>query len=162
MTTTDLSPTAVINPLIDMGDFMARSKAYEKRAADLIPLNKANLFTALAAAGITHVCVAFDGYGDSGQIEGVTAKSGEADAALPSTDVEIASTSFGSETITRHSAPLADAIESFCYDLLESHHGGWENNEGAYGDITFDVAADRIVFDFNYRIETSENHSHEY
>lgn len=162
MTTSDPIPTAVPNPLIDMSDFMARSKAYEKRAADLIPLNKVNLFAALAAAGIDHVCVAFNGYGDSGQIEDVTVKSGEADAALPATDVEIASASFGNDAITRTSAPLADAIESFCYDLLESHHGGWENNEGAYGDITFDVAADRIVFDFNYRIETSESHSYEY
>ena len=162
MTTSDPIPTAVPNPLIDMSDFMARSKAYEKRAADLIPLNKVNLFAALAAAGITHVCVAFNGYGDSGQVEHVTVKSGEADATLPATHVEIASTSFGSETITRASTPLADAIESFCYDLIESHHGGWENNEGAYGDVTFDVVADRIVFDFNYRIETSENHSYEY
>lgn len=162
MTTTDPSPTGIPNPLIDMSDFMARSKAYEKRAADLIPLNKHNLFAALAAAGITHVCVAFNGYGDSGQIEDVTVKSGDTDAALPATDVEIASTEFRGDAITRSIAPLGDAIESFCYDLLESHHGGWENNEGAFGDISFDVAADRIVFDFNYRIETSENHSYEY
>lgn len=155
-------PTAVPNPLIDMNDFMTRSKAYEKRAADLIPSNKASLFAALAAAGISHVCIAFNGYGDSGQIEDVTAKAGEAEADLPAVDVEIASAEFGSETITRVSQPLADAIESFCFDLLESHHGGWENNEGAYGDFTFDIAADSIVFDFNYRIETSENHSYEY
>src|SRR3546814_8041154 len=48
-----------------------------------------------------------------------------------------------------------------CYDLLESKHGGWENNEGGYGEFTFDVAAGTIVFDFNYRIERSENHYHE-
>ena len=160
--TTAPTPTAIPSPLIDMDDFMARSKAYEKRAADLIPVNKASLFAALAATGITSVCVAFNGYGDSGQIEDVTAKAGETEANLPTADVEIASAQFGTETISRSSKPLADAIESFCYDLLESHHGGWENNEGAYGDFTFDIAADSIVFDFNYRIETSENHSYEY
>ena len=36
------------------------------------------MFDALAAAGITLIVVTFDGYGDSGQIENIEAKAGDA------------------------------------------------------------------------------------
>lgn len=151
---TDDIPT----PKIDMDAFMARYRAYEQRAAELHPANKAALFAALADAGITRVTVTFNGYGDSGQIDSITVRAGEEEVELPATSVELASTEFGSEEITRLTKPLADAVDSFCYALLADKHGGWENNEGAYGEFVFDVATDRIVLDFNYRIETSENH----
>ena len=131
---------------------MARYRAYEERASALHPANKAALFAALAATGITSVTVTFDGYGDSGQIEGFAAKAGDSDAELPDTPVELAGTSFGSDEIVR---------EAFCYRVLESKHGGWENNEGAYGEFVLDVAAGTVEFDFNYRIETSENYFYE-
>lgn len=34
---------------------------------------------------------------------------------------------------------LHDAIETICYDYLSQTHGGWENNDGAYGIFRFDV-----------------------
>lgn len=154
---TDDIPT----PKVDMDDFMARYRAYEARAAELHPANKASVMAALRDAGITSVTVTFDGYGDSGQIDGVEVKAGDEETELPVTSVELASTEFGSEEITRLTQPLADAVESFCYALLQEKHAGWENNGGAYGEFVFDVAAGTIVFDFNYRIETSENHSYD-
>ncbi|MAY76213.1 MAG: hypothetical protein CL802_01010 [Citromicrobium sp.] len=153
---TDATP-----PTFDADDFMARYRAYEERASALHPPNKAALFAALAATGITSVTVTFDGYGDSGQIEGFAAKAGDSDAELPDTPVELAGTSFGSDEIVRTTNPLPDAIEAFCYRVLESKHGGWENNEGAYGEFVLDVVAGTVEFDFNYRIETSENHFYE-
>ena len=36
--------------------------------------------------------------------------------------------------------------------ILEQTHGGWENNDGAYGEFTFDVAERTIKLDFNERI----------
>lgn len=148
-------------PGFDADDFMVRYRAYEERANALHPANKAALFAALAAAGITRVTVTFDGYGDSGQIEGIAAKAGDSDAELPDTPVELAGTSFGSDEIVRTTNPLPDAIEAFCYRVLESKHGGWENNEGAFGEFVLDVATGTVEFDFNYRIETSENHFYE-
>lgn len=148
-------------PAIDADDFMARYCAYEQRAAALIPENKANLFSALGDAGITCVTVTFDGYGDSGQIENIEAKAGEEITDLPDTLVEIARAEFSDE-IHRRTQPLPEAIESMCYLILEAKHGGWENNEGAYGELIFDVSADSLVLDFNYRIETSENHAYEF
>lgn len=148
-------------PAFDMDSFMARTRAYEQRASELNPVNKAALLDALQSAGITTVTVTFDGCGDSGQIEQIVAKSGDKDADLPDNKVELARTEFHLEDVTRATVPLPDAIEAFCYDMLESKHGGWENNEGAYGEFIFDVKERTVTFDFNYRIEKSENHFHE-
>lgn len=149
-------------PQFDAGDFMARVRSYEARAAELYPANKSSLLAALAAAGITAVVVTFDGCGDSGQIENLEVKAGDAFVDLPDAPVEIARTDFFSETVDRRTEPLREALESVCYLILEAKHGGWENNEGAYGEFVFDVAADSITLDFNYRIETTENHSYEF
>ncbi len=46
------------------------------------------LFDALARAGITSVIVNFDGYGDSGQIEQVEVRAGDATAELPAHQIE--------------------------------------------------------------------------
>lgn len=147
-------------PAFDPEDFMARYHAYEQRAAELHPANKASLFAALAGAEIAKVVVTFDGYGDSGHIENIELDGDT--TALPPTPVELARTDFGSTEVEQITEPLNEAIETFCYALLESKHGGWENNEGAYGEFVFDVLADTITLDFNYRVETSENHTHEF
>ena len=149
-------------PQFDASDFMARVQAYEARATALYPANKASLMAALAAAGITSVVVTFEGYGDSGQIENLEVKSGDCLVDLPDAPVEIARTEFFCETVDRCIEPLREAIESVCYLILEARHGGWENNEGAHGEFVFDVAAGTVTLDFNYRIETTENHSYEF
>jgi hypothetical protein len=51
--------------------------------------NKAAVMSALAAAGITSVTVAFDGYGDDGQIDSIVAQSGEVTVQLPASFVAI-------------------------------------------------------------------------
>ncbi len=65
-------------------DWETKRAEHERRDAELRPVNKTAVFDALAAAGITIVIVAFDGYGDSGQIENIEAKAGDDLVALPS------------------------------------------------------------------------------
>lgn len=55
---------------------------------------------------------------------------------------------------------MKEAIERLAYDFLEETHGGWENNEGAYGDFLFDVTERTITLNYNERIETSEYTQH--
>lgn len=148
-------------PTFDMTEFLARQTAFEKRASDIFPENKAAVLGALAVAGITEVTIRFDGGGDSGQIEEIDARSGDDSAELPDTPVTLARCEYHDEDVRYVSVPLPDAVEALCYDLLESKHGGWENNEGGFGEFTFDVAAETVTFDFNYRIERSENHYYE-
>ncbi|KEZ19420.1 hypothetical protein CP98_01941 [Sphingobium yanoikuyae] len=46
------------------------------------------------------------------------------------------------------------------YDLLKEKHDGWENSDGAYGEFTFDVAAQTITLDYNERFMSSEHHAY--
>jgi hypothetical protein len=141
-------------------DWDAKRAAQDRLHAELQPQNRAALFDALAAAGITLIVVTFDGYGDSGQIENIEAKAGDAVVAMPAGEVEIAEAIGDQPEPSRSPVSIADAIERLAYDLLERTHCGWENNDGAYGDFTFDVAERTITLDYNERYTASEYSQH--
>src|SRR5690606_6849491 len=63
--------------------------------AELFKLNKGVLLDALASAGVTHVVVTFDGYGDSGQIENVEVRSGDYAIPMPERTIETAEALWG-------------------------------------------------------------------
>jgi hypothetical protein len=113
--------------------------------------NKNAVFDALATVNITLVHVEFDGEGDSGQIESVTAFRDEDRAELPSTTVAIQQVAWGDAPPVTTQSPLGSAIETLCYDYLEESNGGWENNEGAFGEFHFDVAKRTVELEFNAR-----------
>ena len=47
--------------------------------------------------------------------------------------------------------------------LLSSDlHGGWENNDGAYGEFCFDASARCIHLEFNERFTSSELFTHDF
>ena len=147
----------VLNP--EMSAYLARER--DRLAESLRPANKAALFDALAAAGITSVLVAFDGCGDSGQIESVDAQAGETAVELPGVDVEFASLTWEG-AVERTSMSVRDAVEALAYECLERTHGGWEDNEGAYGEFTFDVASRSITLDYNERYVDVRSDLHEF
>ena len=70
-------------------DWGARCAAQDRLHAELQPQNQAALFDALATAGVTLIVVTFDGYGDSGQIENIEVKAGDAVVAMPAGEVEM-------------------------------------------------------------------------
>lgn len=154
--TSDTAPQAT--PPLSEWEKLAAERT--KLEAELFVLNKAELLNALALTGITHVVVTFDGYGDSGQIEDVQVRAGDDDIAMPSAIIEICEAVWGEPEPKRSSVSIATAVESLAYDVLERTHGGWENGDGAYGDITFDVAARAITLDCNERYTASENYTH--
>lgn len=159
MTDTPQSPA---QPAIDMAAILARMAESEAAAATLIPANKASLFALLASAGITLVTVAFDGCGDSGQIEDIASFRGDELSALPAGTVEHLALSHATGQPVANTLSVSEAIEEIAYDLLGQKHCGWENNDGAYGDFSFHVAEGRIELDYNERISTSEHYGHEW
>ncbi len=142
--------------------YFTEQQEYQQRAETLRPANKTVLFDALAAAGITQVVVTFDGYGDSGQVESIDAKAGDEDAALPSGMISLIFARWGQADATAQDMTIADAVEHLAYDFLSQTHGGWENNDGAFGDFTFDVAERSITLDYNERYTATESYSHEF
>ena len=154
------APLTPVN--IDWGAVMARHAAYEAKTASLMPLNKAALFDAFQTVGITLVTVAFDGGGDSGQIESVDAVAGDEPADLPQVQITLLKAQpDGSGTETAIMS-VADAIDDLAYQLLTQSHPGWENNDGAYGEFRFDVSARTITLDHNDRYTAVESFEHEW
>ena len=141
--------------------WIARYQDHARRVAEARPANKAALFDALARAGTTSVVANFDGYGDSGQVERIDVHAGEAEAKLPEDQIEFVEPVFGDpEKVERSTHTLSDAIEILLYAFLEQTHSGWENDSGAYGDVTFDVGNRTITLDYNERHTESDYSCH--
>lgn len=91
---------------------------YEERLANM----RKNLPVAaeqLKVAGVVRVEIYYDGCGDSGQIEDVRYFDAQ-------------------RKWIRSPPPLTiteDALREPFYDLLETRHAGWENNDGAFGEF---------------------------
>jgi hypothetical protein len=132
-------------------DFAAQYERYNEQLRKANLANKATVFDALHAAKVTSVEVEFDGVGDSGQIEAITAYEDEAIVELPSTPLTLHQVQFGATDPSTATQSLCEAIETLCYDCLEQEHGGWENNDGAYGTFIFDVSKRTIELEFNGR-----------
>jgi hypothetical protein len=127
---------------------------------DVHNLNKAAVFDALSAAGVTHVAVGFDGEGDSGQIDGAAAHAGDAVVDFPATKVTLHRGQLGREELATQEISLREAVEELCYDHLEREFGGWENNYGAFGEFAFDVAERKLALDINTRFTDHTHYSY--
>ena len=142
-------------------DWEVRAAARTKREAELFASNKKVLFDALTAAGISCVVATFDGYGDSGQTEGFETHAGDAVVHLPSSVIELFVSDSDQGEPRGFPFTIASAAERLVYDALEHTHNGWEDGEGAYGEVVFDVVARSITLNFNERYTASENYTHE-
>ena len=82
----------------------------------------------LQCAGVAHVRVEYDGCGDSGQIEHVELLDvhGQVMALDPALGVE------------------QEALTQLFYDLIEARYGGWENNDGAFGALTWELTTNGL------------------
>lgn len=158
MTDTSSSPAPII--AFDYALWEAERAREAEKAIQYLETNKTQLFAELDLAGITYVTVTFDGGGDSGQIEDISAVANNAQLELPSAEIELVSHVWGQEEPTRTRMPVAEAIEQLAYDLLSLTHCGWENNDGAYGEFVFDVRQRSLSLEHNERYVTSEQYSH--
>jgi hypothetical protein len=163
MTQTQPTLAAPMPPsTIDLASVFARHAERTARIEALRPANKDRLFDGLLAAGITHVTVSFDGEGDSGQIESIGAWNGETAVDFPDVEIAYAALTWDSPEVEMRSLSLQDVAEQLAYDFLSDTHGGWENNDGAYGEFCFDAAARTIHLEFNERFTSSELFTHDF
>lgn len=134
----------------------------ERRSTSLEKAIKANrqaVFDALANTGLSSVTAEFDGEGDSGDISVVSGYVGDEPVELPTCSLTIKQ-AFGDDAVSE-TASLREAILTLCLDLLEAGHGGWEIDEGSYGEFRLDVAARTVKLEFNERYESVETSHHE-
>ena len=165
-------------------DFQQALSAYQAARApnEVDVFNKAAMFAALANVGIKAVEVEFDGSGDSGSIESFVVCGDEFEE-LPKKQraaLEDAmkrhvvsgaklcrgtqwSPDKGPERLYQEgSATLEELLQDVCYRILESEHGGWENNEGCYGTFRIIVASKRVLLTLNERIEEINTYEEEF
>lgn len=158
--TTKQAAQAAPTPTFDFAKWEAEQRARNALLDTIRPNNKAAIFAVLAEAGIASVTAQFDGYGDSGGIEGVHAEDAHGEIALPEGLISLLTLGWRETEPTEKTKPLGEAIEHEVYELLGQTHGGWENNAGAYGEFIFDVAAETITLEFNMRFEDTEFFEH--
>ena len=143
----------------NMTDFMARlAERQAERDAENRVL-RAELVAMLRDAGVETVTAHYDAYGDSGNIEEVVLLpeipkvepvAVEAEADRPQEDAD-------------HRLTTADAskLDDFLWSTVYGLHPGFENNEGGYGDISWDVCADGISIEHSDRFVDVNCYSHE-
>jgi hypothetical protein len=133
---------------------------YERRRAALLPANKAALFAVLARSAVTQVVVTFDGTGDSGQIDTITAMTGDKECPLPADQVSFLHLVASATEPEPQPLSIERAIETLAYQYLEGAQPGWENNDGAFGEFQFDVATQIVTLDFNGRYTSYDASQH--
>lgn len=147
----------------DFVAYEAKCAAVSVLRADALPLNKSALFDALEAADVETVVIEFDGSGDSGQLENITAFRAEnTEIPLPEQNIEIREVQFEGPSTQVVKRTVRSVLETLAYDFLEQTHAGWENGDGAHGEFTFDVATRSIALDYNERFTDSTNYQHEF
>jgi hypothetical protein len=99
----------------------------------------------LKAAGVARVDIYYDGCGDSGQIEDVGYFDAQRKMIDPPSTLAISE----------------DALRELFYDLLETRHAGWENNDGAFGEFEWDLIADTLKHSHSERYTECETTEHE-
>ena len=158
-TTETSAPASAPTLLLVPPNWKEQQRKRRELAVDAFEANRTALFDALVAAGIVEVTVEFDGEGDSGQIEDVTAQDALGIVALPDERVEFLTPVHDGSGMDHATETVGEAIETLCYTLLSQHHGGWEINDGSYGLFAFDVAARTIELTHNERyiaVDTTE------
>ncbi len=114
------------------------------------------IFDILTENKVKNFTVSFDGSGDSGQVEDI---SSEVPSKVLHKEIQGVRIPNGTrysqgkaEIIWEEAKTVEDVIQSVCYQALERVCGGWEIDDGSYGEFIFDVKNRKISLDFNERI----------
>jgi hypothetical protein len=146
--------------MVDMGTILQSFSQRRVAVAATAKVNKQTIFEALAASGFTRINVTFDGAGDSGQIDNLAGFVGDVLTKIPELKLTVQEASWSDSQIATKERTLPAAIEHLCYEFLEQQHGGWENNDGAFGKFTLDVVAKTVELEFNGRYSDVHTSTH--
>jgi hypothetical protein len=165
-------------PAFDMAALFAEMARMQAERAEEVRQIRADLLVSLREAGIDCVEAHYDAYGDSGNIEEVTLLPEPPEPELPEPELpepelpepELSAAAEvgapeGELSLGEPHPRLPDAIMTRLQDMLWSTvyalHPGFENNEGGYGDITWDLATDQIAIEHSERFVDVTSYSHE-
>lgn len=113
---------------------------------------KTELLAFLKQHGVAHVIVEYDGAGDSGQTEAITAHNASREEVSLTVEVAWPLIPWCDPVLT-----LRDAVDEFAWLILNRNHGGFYNNEGGYGELRIDVENGTAVLDHYDRFMDTTN-----
>jgi hypothetical protein len=135
----------------ETNDFREFFAEYQRKL-DAYMQERAEYLNALASYGITEVDVYFNGCGDSGQIDDITADEG---IDLKGTNVREehkhlldAGGTFGYD---HESESLYTLIEAFAYKMLNCTNEDWWNNDGGWGSVHIEPRNEVVQVEMNIR-----------
>ena len=150
-----------------VADYNARCLKLKEEAHARMKTNRSRISKALKRLGATHVVVSYSGSGDSGQIDEVEIRKGDSTLEPTKSALSLCSTSKWDsensrwiENMKTKRKPLKEALEDFAYDWIESEYAGWENNDGASGEFTINVASDEFRLSHTYYYTEHETLEH--
>ena len=120
-------------------DYAAQTAAAQKKAEAARVETRAALLTELRALGVALLEVQYEGYGDSGNVEDVTP-----------TPTEI-----------KLDTDLNRRVEDFAWDFAYALNPGFENNEGGYGSLEWNLQNDKITISHSNRYVESDTTEYE-
>jgi hypothetical protein len=111
----------------------------------------------LLAHGIATVVISYDGAGDDGQISEVSGFSADnTDIPIPAVSCQRHQTDFHGN-VTIDESNLDDALQAFAEEALATFHRGWEDGDGACGEIKIDTATQSATLEHNIRVMDFEH-----
>jgi hypothetical protein len=136
------NPEANLKPAATSSDALAQ---YERERLEHLRRQLPEARRALQAAGIAWVHIDYDGCGDSGSIESIAYADGQGRAVDPAGRLAI----------------NEQELTELFYDLTQLRHPGWENNDGAFGELHWNVAEDVLTHTHNDRFTDYDTTEHE-
>lgn len=143
-----------------MADFAAYQAERDTRVNEQLADLKTALIPLLQKAAIARVEVGFDGSRDSGAVEELLCFNSADDAVTCPDTAFVLPKPDQSDAVASYAPPtLAAALEQLTYLALERHHPGWENNDGAGGQLVIDVAEASFTLECSVRFVATDDHS---
>lgn len=130
----------------------------------ILDANKELLFDLMEKNKIGSFEVTFDGGGDDGQIDSIELPNDFLSQTVFGAKISNGSLwNNGKPTVSwKHDPKIEEIIENICYETLELHHGGWENEDGARGSFSFYIESRSVVFQFDERIYDYETYRYKF
>lgn len=144
----DGSPTRERIMTMSIHDILTEMAADEQRERERLPAVKALLCAALKAKAIATVSIEYDGEGDSGQINEITAV--DANQQPVSLDQPVTLALHKPQEPTTYNT-LYEALDDFAWTAIQAYHGGFHNNDGGFGTVTIDTNKGSLTIDHNDR-----------
>ena len=118
---------------------------YYRQALERVRRELPDLANRLKSIGVVTVYVSYDGCGDSGQIEEIVCR-----------DVQ------GHHVrLTGKTPATDDQLADLFYDLIDARHPDWGDDDGACGELVWDLEADTLKHTHNVRFTDYSTTEHE-